>query len=48
MKAFALCDKNDAQACYDLYAIATEPQQKMGAAKEACDLGKPGGCEAAT
>jgi TPR repeat protein len=42
-----LCDKNDAQACYDLYAISNDPQQKQSAAKKACELGKPGACEAA-
>jgi hypothetical protein len=42
-----LCDKNDAQACYDLYAIAADPQQKKAAAKKACELGKPGACDAA-
>ena len=41
-----LCDESDAQACYDLYAIATDPQQKAAAAKKACELGKPGACEA--
>jgi TPR repeat protein len=42
-----LCDKADAQACYDLSAIAKDPQQKKEAAKRACEMGKQTACEAA-
>jgi hypothetical protein len=42
-----LCDKADAQACYDLSAIAKDPKQKTEAAKRACELGKQTACEGA-
>lgn len=42
-----LCAKSDAQACWDLYSIAKDPQQKKDAAKKACDLGKKPACDAA-
>lgn len=42
-----LCDKADAQACYDLFTIATDPKQKQEAAKRACEMGKQTACDGA-